>query len=203
MSRFPTPGEKMLFLNRNGYDAERKRAAAVFDTNKEYTLKTIDIGNWSSSVSFEEVAGSWNSVMFDTVDHRTEKRIIKDFLKTPDNEFHVRLIMQGDGRFYDEEGGEWVLSDETYHERTANCTCSHCKSHREEVAKAKSGNRYAQLEALALKRVRELEELATFLCDQLDVYDRDINDDADAQAYNGHVLPYKAQLRAVLNDKIS
>lgn len=38
----------------------------------------------------------------------------------------VKLVMAGDGLFYDEDGGEWVLSDETYSERTKNCKCTHC-----------------------------------------------------------------------------
>ena len=62
--RFPDPGDKMIFLNRNGYDAERERAAEAFETGQEYTVKSIDIGGWSSSICFEEVHGAWNSVMF-------------------------------------------------------------------------------------------------------------------------------------------
>jgi hypothetical protein len=63
--RWPKRGDKMHFLNRNGYDGERTRAAEIFDTNQSYTVKSISIGSWSSLIYFEEVDGGWNSVMFD------------------------------------------------------------------------------------------------------------------------------------------
>lgn len=62
--RFPDPGDKMIFLNRNGYDSERERAASVFTAGKEYTVRDVSIGSWTTSLQFDEVEGRWNSVMF-------------------------------------------------------------------------------------------------------------------------------------------
>jgi len=63
-SGFITKGSKVRFLNRNGYDMERERAAKVFDTENAYTVKSCHVGGWSSDYSFEEVDGLWNTVMF-------------------------------------------------------------------------------------------------------------------------------------------
>lgn len=61
---WPKAGDKMRFLNRNGYEGERERAAKVFAMDRDYTVKSISIGSWSSSIYFEEVEFGWNSVMF-------------------------------------------------------------------------------------------------------------------------------------------
>ena len=64
MNIYAPKGTKVRFLNFNGQDWEREKAATVFDTEKEYTVDHTDVGNWSTDVYFEEVAGPWNSVMF-------------------------------------------------------------------------------------------------------------------------------------------
>lgn len=56
---------KAKFLNKNGYDFERERAAKVFDLDKEYTIKSGEMYSSSSNITFEEVEGKWNTVMFD------------------------------------------------------------------------------------------------------------------------------------------
>lgn len=66
MNIYSHPGTRVRFLNENGYDHERTSAAEVFDTERYYTVSEIDVGNWSSTVHFEEVEGWWNTVMFDT-----------------------------------------------------------------------------------------------------------------------------------------
>lgn len=48
-----------------------------------------------------------------------------------------------------------------------------------------------------------LSEAADFLCDRMDEFDRDINDDADSTAYHGHVAPAKSRLRAALSGSSS
>jgi len=53
------------FLNKNGYEFERERAAEVFDPKKKYKIIGGYIGNSSSSFQFEGIEGSWNTVMFD------------------------------------------------------------------------------------------------------------------------------------------
>lgn len=62
--RFLYEGTEVRFLNKNGYDFEREQAAAIFDTDKTYTISGVDIGNWSSTYQFEGIPGHFNTVMF-------------------------------------------------------------------------------------------------------------------------------------------
>lgn len=57
----------------------------------------------------------------------------------------------------------------------------------------------AKLHRRAEEDKARLSEAADFLCDRLDEFDRDINDDADFTAYQGHVAPAKSRLRAALS----
>ena len=52
------------FLNENGYESERKRAAEVFDPEKEYEIIGGSIGNSNSDYVFKGIEGYWNTVMF-------------------------------------------------------------------------------------------------------------------------------------------
>ena len=54
------------FLNRNGYESEREKAAKVFHPSKKYKIIGGYIGGSHSSFQFEGIEGSWNTVMFDT-----------------------------------------------------------------------------------------------------------------------------------------
>lgn len=49
----------------------------VFDIDKEYTVSNISVDNWSSDVTFEEVTGYWNTVMFQNVEEvvKTDQQI--------------------------------------------------------------------------------------------------------------------------------
>lgn len=58
----------MIFLNRNGYPAERDRAATIFQEGERYILNATEVGRSSSSYRFEGIEGSFNSVMFDFAD---------------------------------------------------------------------------------------------------------------------------------------
>ena len=67
--RFPGPGDRMKFMNRNGYDHERDAAAKVFNTADTLTVKRCEVGNWSHSLWFEEAPErGWNGVMFEFID---------------------------------------------------------------------------------------------------------------------------------------
>lgn len=57
-------GTKVHFLNKNGYDGERERAAAALADHDVVTVKECRIGSSSSTYEFEEVEGKWNTVMF-------------------------------------------------------------------------------------------------------------------------------------------
>lgn len=65
MDIYSAPGTTVYFLDENGYDCQRMQAAEIFTRGQALTVKRIDIGNWSSSVEFEELPGKWfNTVMF-------------------------------------------------------------------------------------------------------------------------------------------
>ncbi len=62
--RWPAKGDTMTFLGENGYQHERDEALKAFTIGTSYTVVKCDVGGWSHSVYFEEVAGGWNGVMF-------------------------------------------------------------------------------------------------------------------------------------------
>lgn len=69
---FAGDGDKVRFLGRNGYDGELQRAKDIFWTDKTYTVAGVSVGGWSSTYTFEEVGGSWNTVMFERIDDETD-----------------------------------------------------------------------------------------------------------------------------------
>ena len=62
------PGTKVIFINKGGYgnSAEAAREAGFIEGN-QYTVHDIDVSQSCSYVYFEEIRGSWNSVMFDDI----------------------------------------------------------------------------------------------------------------------------------------
>jgi hypothetical protein len=60
------PGTKMFVSTFNaGYPHEKEEVKRTFLLGDMLTVKSINVGNWSTSIVFEEVHGSWNSVFFD------------------------------------------------------------------------------------------------------------------------------------------
>lgn len=53
------------FLNQNGYEHERAKAADVFDPEKSYEIVGGSLGGSCSYYVFKGVPGTWNTVMFD------------------------------------------------------------------------------------------------------------------------------------------
>lgn len=64
-SEFPKPGEKMRFLNRNGYPFQLAEAKKLFRLDRLYTVESCEVGPWSSKLTFVGIRGSYNSVMFE------------------------------------------------------------------------------------------------------------------------------------------
>lgn len=65
LKSFPVKGTKVTFLGENGYDAHLKRAFdSGFQVGVAYTVKSCNIGTWSSYLRFEEIDGEHNTVMF-------------------------------------------------------------------------------------------------------------------------------------------
>lgn len=58
-------GTKVVFLNKNGYDMDRKRANDVIGENNPVTVRRCHIDSWNSDYEFEEVEGRFNTVMFE------------------------------------------------------------------------------------------------------------------------------------------
>lgn len=56
------PGETVRFLGKNGYDFELAEALEVLTPGALYTVRSVEVGPWSSVVVLDE--GSFNTVMF-------------------------------------------------------------------------------------------------------------------------------------------
>ena len=68
-SKVSPKGRKVIFLNDNGRDSERKRARKHFSKGQVLTVKEIYVGRSSSDVEFEEYPGrKFNTVMFADVE---------------------------------------------------------------------------------------------------------------------------------------
>jgi len=72
-TRWPRRGDRMRFLNRNGYDHELESARKLFRVRKHYTVVDCHVGDWHHSVAFEGVPGRHNGVMFRRVEELTPK----------------------------------------------------------------------------------------------------------------------------------
>lgn len=57
-------GTKVRFLGVHGYPHQLKEAKEVFSIGQELTVKSSETFSSSSDVTFEEVKGIWNTVMF-------------------------------------------------------------------------------------------------------------------------------------------
>lgn len=58
----------MKFLGRNGTSFELKAAKKVFEVGQELTVRNSITYGWSSHAEFDEVAGSFNTVMFEVIE---------------------------------------------------------------------------------------------------------------------------------------
>lgn len=65
--QFPIKGEKVVYLDENGYDLERSLITNRYGVDKGdvLTIKRVSIGSTSTDYTFEEIAGEHNSVMFE------------------------------------------------------------------------------------------------------------------------------------------
>ena len=62
---FAGPGDKVMFLNEHGYDAQREQAAKIFEVGQVLTVESVDIGSYSSTYRFKGHKNSYNTVMFE------------------------------------------------------------------------------------------------------------------------------------------
>ena len=66
MPVFTPAGTKIKFAHPEaGYAGSRKAAADKLTIGSVYTIKTIDVGNWDTYLTLEEVLGTYTSVQFD------------------------------------------------------------------------------------------------------------------------------------------
>ena len=63
------PGTKIVYANKNcGYDYDQESAAKYLKLGRQYTLKSMSVGQSSSSLTLEEFPNvSFNLIMFDDV----------------------------------------------------------------------------------------------------------------------------------------
>jgi len=68
MPGFPWKGDRMMYLGRNGYLNERVAAeASGFVPGVIYTVVSVDVSRWQHTITFAEIEGIWNGVMFERV----------------------------------------------------------------------------------------------------------------------------------------
>ena len=64
-SRFPVAGDKVKFLNKNGYPDELRNAQLTFEPWVMYTVEACEVGAFNH---FIKISGNWwNGVMFEAV----------------------------------------------------------------------------------------------------------------------------------------
>lgn len=69
-------GDRVRFLNRNGYEIQRVKARLYFKEGDILTVAKVDVGAWDSTYAFEGFAGNHNTVMFEYVP--TELEALQD-----------------------------------------------------------------------------------------------------------------------------
>lgn len=62
------PGEKVRFLNKGGYEDQRRRALHLMVPGEIYEVEHLEVGSWFSYVTLKYIKGSHNSVMFENVE---------------------------------------------------------------------------------------------------------------------------------------
>lgn len=62
--KWPEAGDKMTFLNKNGYPRDLEEAQRLLTEGQILTVRDFSLGQWNSTISFYEVKGHFNSVMF-------------------------------------------------------------------------------------------------------------------------------------------
>jgi hypothetical protein len=68
MDIYSPEGTKVTFLDRNGTDFDRVEAEKILKVGQVYTIKSIEVYDWVSYVTLEEVPDkTFNSVMFDNL----------------------------------------------------------------------------------------------------------------------------------------
>lgn len=64
MDIYSQPGTKVRFTGYGGYESDQRRARELLEVDGIYTVDSINVGGWKSSVRFAEVEGWFNTVMF-------------------------------------------------------------------------------------------------------------------------------------------
>jgi len=71
------PGTKVMYHGCGGYDHQIEKAEETFIPAQILTVKNSKVWRYSSEVSFEEVEGSFNTVMFARVTFLAEQRVMQ------------------------------------------------------------------------------------------------------------------------------
>ena len=87
MNIYSKPGSKVVFLNKNGYDSDRKYAVDIgLIEGKEYIIDRIEVGEYYSSVKLIDFPLDYfNTVMFD--DYKEVETPSKEYIKIEINDF--------------------------------------------------------------------------------------------------------------------
>lgn len=64
-ARWPTKGDRMTFLGKNGYPFQLADAIKVFTTGQTYVVADCEVSSFTHSIKFEGFEGRYNGVMFE------------------------------------------------------------------------------------------------------------------------------------------
>ncbi len=67
LSGWPKNGTQVEFIGKNGYEYQLNKALETFKVGQVLTIKDCVVSSSSSIYEFEEVPGTWNTVMFRTI----------------------------------------------------------------------------------------------------------------------------------------
>jgi len=73
-SQWPTKGDWMRFLGKNGYEYERVEALKIFTIGEKYLVEDCEVHAWSHDVKFASIDGRYNGVMFERVADSSPER---------------------------------------------------------------------------------------------------------------------------------
>jgi hypothetical protein len=65
---WPTYGDEMRFIGDGGFPRQLEEAKLVFSMDDVLVVEDFQLGNSSSTITFKDRPGTWNSAMFNLVE---------------------------------------------------------------------------------------------------------------------------------------
>ena len=119
MDIYAKPGTKVRYTGIGGYDSDKTYADTHLNVNAIVTVKSVDVGGFTSYVEFEEIPGcSFNTVMFEEVVEDKKKKFW-------DKQEDFAQAMQEGAELFDKQSDQYWNS--LSYEQKLNAFHSVCK----------------------------------------------------------------------------